>query len=171
MIKDLLFPNLSKQFIKRLRKAEHHKNSSGLFHKFMFFFAYCRLESFSRKHSIRVPLNSCGKGLQIPHPECVAIGYGCVIGENFRIQKMTSVGPAFGTKKCPKIGNNVYVGPGAIIYGDIEIADNCWIGANAVVNKSFLEPYSVIAGVPAKVVKMETRNWMEVMGKDKKVKS
>ena len=47
--------------------------------------------------------------------------------------------------------------------GDIEIADNRWIGANAVVNKSFLEPYSVIAGVPGKVVRKETRYWTEVM--------
>lgn len=171
MFKNLLFPDLSKQYIRRLRNAEYHKNSKGIYHKFLFLVAYYRLERFSRKYSIRVPLNSCGKGLHIPHPENVAIGQGCVIGENIRIQKMTSVGPAFGTNKCPKIGDNVYIGPGARLYGDIEIADNCWIGANAVVNKSFLEPYSVIAGVPAKVVKMETRNWMEVLEKDKKVKA
>ena len=68
-----------------------------------------------------------------------------------------------GGQKAPKIGNNVYIGPGAVLFGDIEIADNCWIGANAVVNKSFLESYSVIAGVPAKVIRKETRNWTEVM--------
>lgn len=68
-----------------------------------------------------------------------------------------------GSKKAPKIGDNVYIGPGAVLFGDIEIADNCWIGANAVVNKSFLEPYSVIVGVPGKVVRKEARNWTEVM--------
>jgi serine O-acetyltransferase len=47
----------------------------------------------------------------------------------------------------------------AVIYGDIEIADNCYIGANAVVNKSFIEFNSVIAGVPAKVVKVDPINW------------
>ena len=89
------------------------------------------------------------------------------IGKNCRIQRMVGIGPSFGTNNCPTIGDNVYIGPGARLYGDIEIADNCWIGANAVVNKSFLEPYSVIAGVPAKVVKIETRNWMDVFGNGK----
>ena len=40
--------------------------------------------------------------------------------------------------KASRIGNNVYIGPGAIIFGDIEIADNVSIGANATVNKSVL---------------------------------
>ena len=57
------------------------------------------------------------------------------------------------TNLCPKIGNNVDVGFGAVIIGDIEIADDIKIGANAVVNKSFLEPGITIAGVPAKRVK------------------
>ena len=55
----------------------------------------------------------------------------------------------------------MYIGPGAVLYGDIEIADNCYVGANAVVNKSFVEPYSVIVGMPAKVIKIETKAWNE----------
>ena len=168
MIKDLLFPNLSKQFEKRLKAAEHHKNSKGLYHKVMFLIAYYRYGRLSRKQLVRLPLNVCGEGVSLPHPEVIGINAGTKIGKNCRIQKMVGIGPAFGTNKCPKIGDNVYIGPGAKLFGDIEIADNCWIGANAVVNKSFLEPYSVIAGVPAKVVKMETRNWLEVMGKEGK---
>jgi serine O-acetyltransferase len=46
----------------------------------------------------------------------------------------------------------VYIAPGAKIYGAIEIADNIAIGANAVVNKSFLEPNITIAGVPARKI-------------------
>lgn len=52
---------------------------------------------------------------------------------------------------APRLGDNVYIGPGAKIFGPIEIGDNVAIGANAVVNKSF--PDSVtIAGVPAKII-------------------
>ncbi len=168
MIKELLFPDLSRQFVKRLKVAEFHKNSKGIYHKLMFLVSYYRYEKLSRKCLVRIPLNVCGDGLSLPHPEVIGINPSAKIGKNCRIQRMVGVGPAFGTHKCPKIGDNVYIGPGARLYGDIEIADNCWIGANAVVNKSFLEPYSVIAGVPAKVVKMETRNWLEVMGKEGK---
>lgn len=61
--------------------------------------------------------------------------------------------------KAPRIGNNVYIGPGAIIFGNIEIADNISIGANATVNKSFNEQNTVFAGTPAKVVKTEVPSW------------
>ena len=44
------------------------------------------------------------------------------------------------------------VGYGAIIIGDVEIADNCVIGAGAVVTKSFTKKGSVIAGVPAREI-------------------
>lgn len=50
------------------------------------------------------------------------------------------------------MGNNVYIGPGAKLFGRIEIADGIAIGANAVVNKSFLENNISIAGIPAKKI-------------------
>ena len=46
----------------------------------------------------------------------------------------------------------MYIGVGVVIIGDVEIADNIVIGANAVVNKSFLEPGITIAGVPARKI-------------------
>ena len=72
-----------------------------------------------------------------------------------------NIGTNGGSSIAPIIGNNVYIGPGAVIYGGIEIADNCYIGANAVVNKSFLEQNSVIAGVPAKVIKKRNAGMWE----------
>ena len=54
--------------------------------------------------------------------------------------------------KVPTIGNGVFIGANAVLFGKITIADGIAIGAGAVVNKSFLEPYVVIAGNPAKVV-------------------
>ena len=61
--------------------------------------------------------------------------------------------------KAPKIGNNVYIGPGAIIFGDIEIADNVSIGANATVNKSVFESNTVVAGTPAVIMKRNVKSW------------
>lgn len=52
----------------------------------------------------------------------------------------------------PVLGNNIYIGAGAKIIGNIYLADDCVIGANAVVTKSVLEPGSVLVGVPAKVI-------------------
>jgi serine O-acetyltransferase len=52
----------------------------------------------------------------------------------------------------PKIGNDVFIGPGAVIFGPVEIADGIAIGANSFVNKSFEEPNITIAGSPARKV-------------------
>ena len=47
------------------------------------------------------------------------------------------------------LGDNIYLGPGAKIFGLVVIADGCKIGANAVVNKSCEQKNSVLVGVPA----------------------
>ena len=63
-----------------------------------------------------------------------------------------------GGGKSPQIGNNVYIGSGAKIIGDIKIASNTVIGAGAVVVKSIEEENTTWAGVPAKMInrRMET---------------
>ena len=72
-----------------------------------------------------------------------------------------NIGANQGSDKAPVIGNDVYIGPGSVIFGDITIADGCYIGANSVVNKSVEEPNSVIVGIPAKVIKTDPVHWWE----------
>jgi acetyltransferase-like isoleucine patch superfamily enzyme len=50
------------------------------------------------------------------------------------------------------IGNDVWIGAGAIILNGITIGDGAVVGAGAVVTKN-VEPYSVVVGVPAKHIK------------------
>jgi len=51
------------------------------------------------------------------------------------------------------IGNDVWIGHNALIIGEIEIGNGAIIAAGAVVTKD-VPPYSIVAGVPAKVIKM-----------------
>ena len=101
---------------------------------------------------IEITSNSVGKGLRICHPNVIING---IVGESCTFHGNNVIGnKATGEKnKIPRIGNNVDIGIGAMVIGDVEIADNCIIGAGAVVTKSFTTPGSVIAGVPAKIVK------------------
>ena len=160
-MKEFFFPEPTQVFLKWLRRTEWHYNAKGFFHKLLFLLAYRHYRKISLKTGFSIPKNVCAAGLSIPHYGSIVINANCKIGENCRIQNNVNIGATGGSSKAPKIGKNVYIGPGAVVFGNIEIADNCYIGANAVVNKSFTERYSVIAGVPAKVVKKETRSWNE----------
>ncbi len=80
------------------------------------------------------------------------------------IHNNVNIGASGGGNAAPRIGNNVYIGPGAVLYGDIEIADDCYVGANAVVNRSFTDPGTVIAGVPARAIGHQQQVWWEKNG-------
>lgn len=56
------------------------------------------------------------------------------------------------TIKRTTIGNDVWIGNGAIVINGVTIGDGAIIGAGAVVTKD-VEPYTVVAGVPAKTIK------------------
>ena len=56
------------------------------------------------------------------------------------------------TLAAPKIGDNVDIGVGAKIIGDITIADNVKIGAGAVIVKSITTPGVTVIGIPGRVI-------------------
>lgn len=72
-----------------------------------------------------------------------------------------NIGANNGSSKAPRIGDNVYIGPGAVVFGDIEIADGCYIGANSVVCRSVVEANAVVVGVPGHIVKHESEPWWQ----------
>lgn len=98
-----------------------------------------------------IPPNTCGPGLRINHYGYIIINPGVRIGEWCDIHQGVNIGTDF-SGGVPKLGDNVWIGPGAKLYGDIVIGNKCAIGANAVVNKSFPEERITIAGVPARKV-------------------
>ncbi|QXE03465.1 serine acetyltransferase [Terribacillus sp. DMT04] len=114
---------------------------------------YCLKFRYKRKQlklGFTIPINVFGEGLNIAHVGTIVVNPNCVVGKNCRIHVCVNIG---GTdNNVPKIGDNVYIGPGAKIFGSIQIADGIAIGANAVVNKSFLERSTTIVGSPARVV-------------------
>ena len=97
--------------------------------------------------------NVFGPGLRIWHYGNIVVNAYARVGRNCTLHGDNCIGnDGFGSKS-PRIGDNVDIGVGAKIIGDIQIASNVIIGAGAVVNKDFLEENIVIAGVPAKIVK------------------
>ena len=103
---------------------------------------------------IEVTPGCTGKGLRICHQNVIINGYVgefCTFhGNNVIGNKRTGDATA-----VPVIGNHVDIGVGAMVIGNVEIADNCIIGAGSVVTKSFTTPGTVIAGVPAREIRSE----------------
>lgn len=98
-----------------------------------------------------IPCNAFGPGLAIVHYGTIVVSGKCKIGNNCRIHAGVNIGANGGEAEAATIGNNVYIGPGAKIIGNITIGDNAVIGANAVVSKDV--PAGVtVGGVPAKII-------------------
>lgn len=120
-----------------------------MYSKFILF----RLHRMSLHLGFSVPINVFGPGLCIAHRGTIVVNKDARVGENCRIHACTNIGSGRSSNSlAPKIGNGVYIGPGAKIFGNVEIADNIAIGANSVVNKSFYEKGISIAGVPARKI-------------------
>ena len=91
-----------------------------------------------------------GKGLFIDHGMGVVIGETAVVGDNVTMYHGTTLG---GTtldpiKRHPTIGDNVIIGAGAKVLGNITIGKNSKIGANAVVKHSVPEETIVYEARP-----------------------
>lgn len=139
------------KFERALRKHEYYHNcSKNIILKQYYRFKHKRL---GIKYGFSIPINVFGKGLSIAHVGTIVVNSGARIGDYCRIHICTCIGTEAGKKNvAPIIGNGVFIGPGAKLFGKIHIADNIVIGANAVVNKDFKEPGISIGGIPAKKI-------------------
>lgn len=91
-----------------------------------------------------------GPGLVIQHGICTIIG-ARRIGRNCWINQQVTIGYTNDTDS-PTLGNNVSVGCGAKILGNVRVGDNVKVGANAVVIKDVPDNCTVV-GVPARIVR------------------
>jgi serine O-acetyltransferase len=99
------------------------------------------------------PKARIGRGFYIGHYGGIIIGHEVKIGRYCNISQGVTIGQAGRGEKqlSPVIGDRVFIGAGAIIFGGIVIGNDVAIGANAVVNRD-LPDNTVAAGVPAKIV-------------------
>ena len=105
-------------------------------------------------------VNNCHLHYETQVGEGTVLAYGgvgvvihreAVIGKNCVIESNVTSGGRNNNPKVPVIGDNVFIGTGARILGDVRIGSNSIIGANAVVVHDVPENCSV-AGVPARIL-------------------
>lgn len=141
-------------FIFSLRMHEYYfnKNPHSCFDKIALAYWAHRHRSLGYLLGFDIPINVFGPGLRINHWGMIIVNGNARIGAFCDIHQGVNIGNHGNPDDVPEIGNNVWIGPGAKLFGKIRIANGCAIGANAVVNRSFDEPNKSIAGIPAKIV-------------------
>lgn len=113
---------------------------------------------------VEIPFNvelpfgvNIGEGLRLNHTYGIVLNSNVIIGKNCTIFQQVTIGAVECkgiTDKAPQLGDNVYIGAGAKILGDIIIGDNVKIGANAVVTKD-VPSNSTVVGNPMKIISKE----------------
>jgi serine O-acetyltransferase len=94
-----------------------------------------------------------GRRLFIDHGMGTVIGETAIVGDDVTLYQGVTLG---GTgkekgKRHPTLGNNISIGSGAKLLGNITIGDNCRVGAGSVVLRS-VPANSTIVGVPGHIV-------------------
>ncbi|HTI02255.1 MAG TPA: serine O-acetyltransferase [Acidisoma sp.] len=101
------------------------------------------------------PAATFGQGILLDHATGLVVGETAVVEDNVSLLQDVTLG---GTGKDagdrhPKIRHGVMIGAGAKVLGNIEIGENARIAAGSVVLRA-VPPNAVVAGVPAKLVRM-----------------
>ena len=160
IVKNIFFTN-AVTHLRYLRNVEYYTNVHTLGGTFFKAYYNLKLRISARKLGYYIGINSCGPGLSLPHYGTIIISAEAKLGQNCRVHVCVNIGRSGGGKKAPQIGDNVYIGPSCVLFGDIKVANNVTIGANATVNKSIEQEHVVIAGTPAKIVKTDYPSWVE----------
>lgn len=108
---------------------------------------------YSHKYGFQIlPNTRIGKGLYIGHRGPVVINGRAEIGDNCTLAHIVTIGQINRGKRtgCPKIGNKVWIGAGAVVVGKIVIGDNVLIAPNSYVNFD-VPSNSIVIGNPAVV--------------------
>jgi len=103
---------------------------------------------------ISIPYNcNIGPGMLIGHFSGIMIAGNVKIGKNCTLHQGVTIGLAGreGEKGVPTLGNDVFIGAGAVVLGKIKIGDSVAIGANAVVSDD-MPDNAVVVGNKAKII-------------------
>lgn len=132
----------------------------------LLFLARLVLRRLRYRMGINIPYStSVGPGLLIGHAGGIVVNAAASIGRNCNISHAVTIGAAKGMHAgAPTIGDNVYIGPGAVLFGKIRIGDRVAVGANSVVLRDVADGVTV-AGAPARVVSRNgSQGWVNRTG-------
>ena len=128
----------------------NHKIANWLYRKRLFYLARAVSQIGKKKTGIEIhPGATLGKYLFIDHGNGVVIGEDTIIGDYVTIYHQVTLGATGNEvgRRHPTIGNNVLIGAGSKVMGNIKVGDNVKIGAGSIVLKDIKDNTTVV-GMP-----------------------
>lgn len=165
IIKDFLIADVTDRHWRLREKYIHSSN------ELLKYYYYCRIRKLENKCNSETGIsyhdNSAIFASRpfLPHGlNGIVISRKSVIGKNATILHQVTIGTKITSIKstsledtlAPVIGDNVYIGAGAKIIGNIHIGNNVLIGANAVVTQNIPDDCTVV-GCPGKYFKTQNK--------------
>lgn len=136
-----------------LRKHEYYANTGrSLFGRIMKKFWGAVHEIYGVRLGFSIPINVFGPGLRINHYGLIVVNPKARVGAFCDIHQGVNIGEGFGKDDVPEIGDHVYIGPGAKIYGRIRIGRPDRRRRQCRREQVVRRPDTTIAGVPARQV-------------------
>ncbi len=150
------------RFVYALRHCGYYKVLSvqhrSVYNKIMSIYWRRRVNVLGCRLGLIFGPNAFDKGLTIYHIGNIVVDGN--IGKHCQLHGDNCIGRSHGND-TPTLGDNVRLGVGAKVIGDIYIADDVTIAAGAVVTKSCYEQGATLAGVPAHIIKHGKADWVE----------
>lgn len=138
------------------RKAGYYTNNrKGLWNWVLCVYYTRKKNKMGQKVNIEFGPNEFGRRLRIYHGNVVVNGY-CHIGDDCSLYGSNCIGNkgvGYDLKDVPQIGNNVSIGVGTKVIGNIKINDGISISSVSLVNKNLEESNSLYAGIPVRFIK------------------
>ncbi|WP_268035271.1 serine O-acetyltransferase [Algoriphagus sp. PAP.12] len=137
------------KFIFFFRYSSKFKRTTPL--GFILYFFYKR---YSVKYGFQIPTSVVvGPGLSLPHFGGIVINSKAKIGSNCNILQGVTIGNVKNGKKkgTPVIGNNVFLGPNAVIVGGISVGNNVLVSGNSFITEN-VPDNSLVFGNPARIL-------------------
>ena len=141
------------KYIKALRKLEYYYNNrnKNFVCAFMNLYYARRFNKLGFRLGIELNRGVFDEGLMIFHATGIVVNGDAKVGKNCMLHGANVIGNMGNDLKAPVIGDNVRLGAGAKVLGDVYIADDVQIGAGAIVLHSCYEKGALLVGIPAKV--------------------
>jgi serine O-acetyltransferase len=150
LLKGLSIPGFRYTYLMRMAAKSRQYGLKWRFFTFL-------LQRYEYKYGFQIPYNTqIGEGLYIAHFGTIVIGALVKIGKNFSIMHGITIGRTNRGDKIgyPTIGDNVWIGTGAVVIGNINIGSNVLIAPNSFVNFD-VPDNSLVLGNPGIIHKKE----------------